>query len=177
MAGHWSNGSRRPPGWSVEAAQTGELQWACIPCFEAGRALEGQPALQTWCDFEPYFSFVDVDLRCEDCGQLFVFAATEQRHWYETLKFWVQSRPKQCPECRKTRRQRRRAGAQISTRLQTAIEQLDSNDPESLTNVASLFLEAGSEQKAAMYLRRAKNKARTDEQRMAIIQRLERLGA
>ena len=46
--------SRRPPGWSVEAARAGKLQWACVHCFDAGRALEGHPALQTWCD--PYFS-------------------------------------------------------------------------------------------------------------------------
>ena len=106
--------SRRPPGWSVEAAQAGDLQWACAHCIRAGRALEGHPALQTWCDFNPYFAYIDAELRCEDCGQAFVFAAAEQRYWYETLKFWVQSRPKQCITCRRARR--REAGEQRTRR-------------------------------------------------------------
>jgi hypothetical protein len=76
---------RRPPGWSVEAA-----------------------ALQTWCDFTPYFAFIDARLTCRDCGRSFVFSAAEQRYWYETLKSWVQSRPKQCLACRRVRRARRR---------------------------------------------------------------------
>ncbi|WP_337176979.1 zinc-ribbon domain containing protein [Paludisphaera sp.] len=100
--------ARRPPGWSVEAAREGRLQWACSRCIRAGLALEGRPALQTWCDFEPYFAFIDAKMTCRDCGRSFVFSAAEQRHWYETLKFWVQSRPKQCLACRRVRRARRR---------------------------------------------------------------------
>jgi hypothetical protein len=46
-----------------------------------------------------------------DCGQRFVFAAAEQRFWYETLQFWVQSRPKRCIPCRRARRARRRSSA------------------------------------------------------------------
>lgn len=99
---------RRPPGWSVEAAREGRLQWACSHCIREGLALEGRPALQTWCDFEPYFAFIDAKLTCQDCGRSFVFSAAEQRHWYETLKFWVQSRPKQCLACRRVRRAQRR---------------------------------------------------------------------
>jgi hypothetical protein len=109
---------RRQPGWSVEAARDGELQWACSHCLRAGRALEGHPALQTWCDYNPYFAFMDAELRCEDCGRSFVFAATEQRYWYETLEFWVQSRPKQCIECRRARRARRREAREGQARRQ-----------------------------------------------------------
>src|SRR5579884_2156294 len=69
------------PSWSVEEARTGKLQWACVHCFEAGRALEGHPALQTWCDNNPYFAFFDVERQCEDCGQPFVFSAAEQQYW------------------------------------------------------------------------------------------------
>ncbi len=110
--------SRRPSGWSVEAARANDLKWACVLCFEAGRALEGHPALQTWCDNNPYFAFIDAELRCEDCGQTFVFAAVEQRFWYETLKFWVQSRPKQCIPCRRARRARSRAAREEQVRRQ-----------------------------------------------------------
>ena len=100
--------ARRPPGWSVEAAREGRLQWACAHCIRAGLALEGHPAVQTWCDHYPYFAFIDAKLTCEDCDESFVFSAAEQLHWYETLKFWVQSQLKQCLPCRRTRRARRR---------------------------------------------------------------------
>jgi hypothetical protein len=106
----------RPPGWSVEAARSEQMQWACIQCFEAGRALEGHPAEQTFCDMNPYFAFVDAGLRCHDCGCLFIFAATEQRFWYETMKFWVQSRPKQCIRCRRARRAKSRAAREEQAR-------------------------------------------------------------
>lgn len=108
--------ARRPPGWSVEAARAGELPWACDHCIRAGRALEGRPAVQTWCDHNPYFAFIDTELWCEDCGQRFVFAASEQQFWYETLKFWVQSRPKQCIPCRRARRARSRAAREEHAR-------------------------------------------------------------
>ena len=96
--------SRRPDGWFVKAALAGDLQWACEYCLRDGSALEGRPSIQLWCDFNPYFAFIDADSRCEDCSRQFVFTAVEQRYWYETLKFWVQSRPKQCVECRRARR-------------------------------------------------------------------------
>lgn len=105
-----------PPGWSVEAARGGRLQWACTHCIRSGRALEGRPALQTWCDFAPYFAFIDAGLTCADCGGSFVFAAAEQRYWYEVLKFWVQSRPKQCLPCRCARRARRRKAREEQAR-------------------------------------------------------------
>lgn len=110
--------TRRAPGWSVEEARAGELQWACNHCIRAGRALEGHPAVQTWCDYNPYFAFIDAELRCEDCGQQFIFTATEQQYWYETLKFWVQSRPKQCLQCRRARRARSRAAREEQQRGQ-----------------------------------------------------------
>jgi hypothetical protein len=108
--------TRLGSGWSVEAARAGEIQWACNHCIRAGRALEGRPAAQTWRHHNPYFAFIDTKLRCEDCGQQFVFAAAEQRYWYETLKFWAQSRPKQCIPCRQARRARRRASSEGQAR-------------------------------------------------------------
>ena len=97
---------QRLAGWSVTSARSGFLQWACNRCIQSGRALRGNPAVQTYCDDEPYFAYYDVTLRCHDCGQDFVFAAAEQQFWYEQLKFWVQSRPKQCVVCRRARRQK-----------------------------------------------------------------------
>ena len=96
-------------GWSVEEASKGTLQWACRYCLKSGRAIEGNPVVQKFCDYPPYLAYFDVPLRCEDCGSKFVFEAKEQQFWYEELKFWVQSRPKQCAACRKLRRESKRA--------------------------------------------------------------------
>ncbi|HZZ81748.1 MAG TPA: zinc-ribbon domain containing protein [Gemmataceae bacterium] len=96
---------RRAEGWAIEAAGAGRLQWACNQCIKKGLAIMGAPALQTFCDHGPYFAYFDVELHCEDCGKQFVFSAQEQMFWYEQLKFWVQSRPKQCAACRRARRQ------------------------------------------------------------------------
>lgn len=60
--------------------------------------------MQQWCDHNPYFAFIDVELPCNRCGNVFLFSAKEQQHWYETLQFWVQSRPKQCLPCRRALR-------------------------------------------------------------------------
>jgi hypothetical protein len=96
----------RPEGWSIEAAQAGRLQWACNRCLKGGQAVRGNPEKQTFCDYEPYLAYFDVELRCKDCEQQFLFSAREQQFWYEQVKFWVQSRPKQCVPCRRARRQR-----------------------------------------------------------------------
>ena len=88
-------------GWSINAAMTNSLQWACPICLKRSVAIRGKPWLQTWCDYPPYFAFFDVKLDCEDCKNQFVFSASEQQFWYEKLLFWVQSRPKQCKNCRK----------------------------------------------------------------------------
>jgi hypothetical protein len=92
--------------WAVEAANSGRLQWACKWCLQEGRALRGDPGKQQFCDYPPYFAYYDIDLPCTDCGETFVFSGKEQQYWYEHLKFWVQSRPKQCVDCRRKRRQK-----------------------------------------------------------------------
>jgi hypothetical protein len=43
---------------------------------------------------------VGVKLKCSKCKCDFYFSAKEQVHWYETLKFWADSVPVECVECR-----------------------------------------------------------------------------
>jgi uncharacterized protein YbaR (Trm112 family) len=94
----------RPEGWAVLAALSSELQWACSRCVEDGTAIKARPNLQNFCDFNPYFAYFDVTLVCQDCEASFCFRDSEQLHWYEVLRFLVQSRPKQCLDCRRLRR-------------------------------------------------------------------------
>ena len=55
----------------------------------------------------PRHWYVDAETICTDCSEPFIFSASEQKFWYEDLHFWVESFPKQCPPCRKTRRENR----------------------------------------------------------------------
>ncbi len=157
------------PGWSI--SEKISVQWACNSCLQGGRAIPANPSKQLYCDFPPYFAYFDTTHRCESCGSSFVFSKEEQSFWYETRGFWVQSRPKQCAKCRAARRRRR----SVSIQLQRAIDTLDNTDPLQLATVAHLLLESGSESKAIVYLRRAKNRARTEEQRASLAKQLEEL--
>ncbi len=47
----------------------------------------------------PRHWYVDAHIPCEDCDDVFVFSKEEQRHWYETLKFWIDSFPDRCKSC------------------------------------------------------------------------------
>ncbi len=48
----------------------------------------------------PRHWYIDAAFCCSRCGQGFVFRADEQKFWYEALKFWIDSIPRQCAKCR-----------------------------------------------------------------------------
>jgi hypothetical protein len=52
----------------------------------------------------PRYFYVDVPRACVQCHAAFVFAAAEQKHWYEVLKFHFDSVPVRCVSCRRKRR-------------------------------------------------------------------------
>jgi hypothetical protein len=77
------------------------IHWACDNCIRTGKALLADPREQQFCDCYPYLAYFDEQRQCEECGASYVFDKGEQKHWYEILKFWVQSRPKCCKDCYK----------------------------------------------------------------------------
>lgn len=70
----------------------------------------------------PRHWYIDATFRCQDCGKDFLFSAEEQRFWYGERKFYVDSRPVRCPECRKKERTRR-AAAQMANRNDQSADQ------------------------------------------------------
>lgn len=76
-------------------------QWACDSCLESGRAILGDTEQQKWDHQGPYLAYYDIKKKCKACKKEFVFARDEQKYWYETLKFWVQSECNNCPDCRR----------------------------------------------------------------------------
>ena len=53
----------------------------------------------------PRHWYIDATIDCSRCGQSFVFKADEQKFWYEELKFWIESIPRECAKCRNEVRQ------------------------------------------------------------------------
>jgi DNA-directed RNA polymerase subunit RPC12/RpoP len=53
-------------------------------------------------NIQPYTpNFIDMLIRCIECGRDFVFTANEQSYFYENHL----ATPKRCPECRQRRRE------------------------------------------------------------------------
>ena len=75
------------------------------PALPSG-ALRGDPTKQVFCTVHhvPKYFYVDERRACAQCGAEFVFAAKEQRFWYETLQFNFSSVAIRCPDCRRRRR-------------------------------------------------------------------------
>jgi Probable zinc-ribbon domain len=165
--GIWGN---LEPGWS--AMHASRLIWACDDCLGAGRALEAKPWLQVYGYGFPNFAYVDQPRTCEDCQTDFVFSASEQAYWYETLEFVAYSMPKQCPDCRRTRRKAKGIHAELG-RIHA---QFSGGIPE-LIQLADLYLELGNAGKSLEHLRRAKNKTRSVELREQLLVRIARLEA
>ncbi len=101
------------------------IHWACDDCLEQGRAILANPGLQKFVDCVPYYAYFDLQLECGTCGKRFQFSAKEQQFWYESLKFWVQSWPKDCVECRREKRKRKTGG-----RVRLVNEDRKSNNPK-----------------------------------------------
>ena len=56
------------------------------------------------CSVCPRHWYVDARFRCEECGADYLWSAQEQRTWFETYKFWVDSQPRLCRPCYGKRR-------------------------------------------------------------------------
>ena len=48
----------------------------------------------------PRYWYIDAEFECERCGNDFMWAAEEQKAWFEDYFFWVDSHPRHCRECR-----------------------------------------------------------------------------
>lgn len=62
--------------------------------------LLADPSKQNYSTF-PRDYYVDVLRHCRQCERPFIFFAREQRHWFETLKFYVDADCVHCHPCRR----------------------------------------------------------------------------
>lgn len=73
----------------------------------------------------PRYWYIDATFDCEGCGADFIFSAKEQRFWYEDRRFYVDSKPKNCPACRKKERRRKLLKQQHDSLIAEAISSKD----------------------------------------------------
>ncbi|MEO6035527.1 MAG: zinc-ribbon domain-containing protein [Verrucomicrobiota bacterium] len=73
------------------------------PARISNTAIRAEPGLQNHPTL-PVTHYFDVERVCRDCKRPFIFFAEEQKYWYETLKFPLDSDCVRCPNCRKTER-------------------------------------------------------------------------
>jgi len=109
-----------------------------------------------------YF-YVDSAHTCATCGVSFVFAASEQKHFFEKLRFPFYSAPIHCPACRRLRR----GTKELNDELDSARRELEERPEEPAALLAAagamvrLFEETGTGDlgKAIAYSRKAVRKA------------------
>jgi len=136
---------------TLDDLHTGRFRWACDRCLKEGLALPANPVKQLYCDHEPYLAYCDWKHACRSCKRSFIFTAAEQKHWYETLGFWVQSVPVRCPDCRKQLRRRKALNTELGELLK-----LKDPDASSLFRISAIYRVMGNEAKAKRYERLAK---------------------
>src|SRR3974377_2478279 len=73
----------------------------------------------------PRHWYIDAEIVCDMCGEVFVFSAAEQRAWYETYRFYVDSFPRKCVRCRKTARHLKELRQQYEAQIAQAVREHD----------------------------------------------------
>jgi putative zinc ribbon protein len=79
-------------------------------------AVRGDVGKQVFCvaHHTPKYFYLDEGRTCSQCGKSFTFRASEQKYWYETLKFNFSSVPIRCVGCRRQRRSEHALREQIA---------------------------------------------------------------
>lgn len=106
-----------------------------------GSAIAADTARQRYGVF-PRRYYVDTLQRCVRCGGWFLFFAREQRHWHETLGFWIDADCVHCIDCRKADQRIRRASARYAERIPRLTE-LGQRELSTLLRDALLLADAG----------------------------------
>lgn len=111
-----------------------DFSWACDECLRTKRAIPGIPGLQQY-SWNPHYAYFDTDKTCGHCGVAFVFSKEEKKYWYEDLKFWVDSEPANCTECRRTIRQYKMENRTLSEILKKAHRDLTTPELEKVIEI------------------------------------------
>jgi len=89
----------------------------------------------------PVTHYFDLKRKCRDCGRHFIFFAEEQRHWYETLQFYLGADCVRCIDCRLVERDTKRLRERYETLL--ADNQRSDADILELAEAAMVLIDRG----------------------------------
>jgi hypothetical protein len=126
------------PGGDGKIYEWWQYDPAYQPTLPRG-AVRGDVQKQNFCTAHhvPKYFYLDQEHECIQCGKAFVFHASEQKYWYETLKFNFSSIPIRCAECRRERRTEHALREQIGR----ARDEASSNNPAAYIALARAIVE------------------------------------
>lgn len=104
----------------------------------------------------PHRYYVDSLKSCRDCQNEFIFFATEQQYWFETLGFFIGADCVRCPKCRTADQTLRRRFQRYSKNISR--KDLSEEDFTTLLSDALFLFESGL-LKTDQILRRLRNQA------------------
>lgn len=71
----------------------------------------------------PRHWYIDADFICQRCSRVFTWTKSEQRHWFEVLRLWIDCHPFLCRKCRigvrKIKELRKVYDSQVAAALQS----------------------------------------------------------
>ena len=91
----------------------------------------------------PRHWYIDAAFECSRCGESFVFTADEQKFWYEELKFWIDSLPRECAKCRKELRALKALQQEYDRDIASALSKRTSVDQKQRLVAVIEAIEAG----------------------------------
>ena len=108
--------------------------WACDLCWETKTLLPTKIEEQNFCT-QAHLAYFDTTHECQRCQKIFCFTAREKQYWFEELKFWVESVPIHCLECRKVVRNRKQENNLLSELLRKDQSELTKLELEQIIQV------------------------------------------
>ena len=152
----WNHNFRRPSDWACDECLAN--QFAEKAQFEQAFLLTDMHHSMTHWGYPSQYFYFDYKLVCDSCDKEFVYYKGEQRWFRESLVLYAESTLRECKACRLEKRQRNRIDHLIH------LTKTDPDPFQYLEIVTDLMLRF-SDPRTLEYLRRAKNKAPTPQQR------------
>lgn len=80
--------------------------------------------------------YIDASFECQGCNTTFLWSASEQKAWFEDYRFWVDSCPTLCKECRREKRELKKLRQEYDRLVSEA---RSSNNPKAKRKVVDII--------------------------------------
>lgn len=133
-----------------------DFEWACDECLESKKAIKGNPGLQNYC-WNPNYAHYDSQLMCRNCNTEFTFSKEEKKYWLEGLKFWIDSTPVNCVNCRKEIRKLKAENKTLSEILKKEESEISVSELEKVVEIYTKWEKDNRTKYYQSILRKRKN--------------------